>query len=514
LARVPATPRELQLPHVAWRTDQAELIQAALDSKAKVTFIEAPTGAGKSTVALSIALLYGKKAAIVTQTKSLQKQYIHEYNNLRLNYLIGRDNYRCLLDPLHFSVSEAPCNTGWKCPMIMECDYFKTKINAAKFNSPIITNYSYLLGESQTHGVLSDLDILILDEGHEAENALMDFVKVELDQRDCKKVGVELENLPTIEAYQKWATMASSELHKEIVSISKYITDNNDPFGDIATLRRLRLLKQQLSVFSKMLMVDDDWIIERNKNKSVTFRPLWVKKYGKYYTSIADKIIIQSATIVNPGKMADLLGIYDWDYLEVDSTFDPKRRPFYFWPVTSVRYSMPDSDTDLLIQAVDKIIEKHQGERGIIHTVNYALRDSLLLRSHYSRLMLTHNPQNREEVIENFLQEKGHGSILVSPSVTSGLNAPYHRCSFQIILKVPFADQKELQTKLRMKEDPEWYAYNAASDLVQAYGRAMRYDDDYGVTYMLDNNFLWFFRENFEMFPRFFREAVRRINAL
>ena len=511
---VPNSPKDLRLPYEDWRVNQKEVVQEILDTKEKVIFLSAPTGTGKSGIAVSLAKLSGKQAAIVTMTKQLQQQYLSEFRALDMVRLIGRENYRCLINK-KFNVAEAPCIAGWNCPKIWHCDYFATKKKAAEFLTPIVTNYSYFLGETQSGNMMRNLDILILDEGHMAESALMAHVNVTLDEQELRRVGIQLPRLGTIDKYREWGVKTHQEIAQEIHKTAQFIAEySKDPFADDLLIRRYRLLRnQQKSIIGINNFVEDNWILE-HQAKRVMFRPLWVKKYGRLYLSTADKIVIQSATIVSPSKMADLMGIPpgDWTYMEVPSTFPKERRPFYYWPVVAVGMNLNTTEANKLVQSVDQIIDKHPGERGIIHTTNYMLRDLVKMRSKHANIMLTHTGQDREKVIEDFLQDKGGAKILLSPSVTSGVNASYHRCSFQIIMKVPFADRSDEQTRKRMEEDPEWYNFNAASAVVQAYGRAMRYEDDYGETYILDKHFSWFYSRNMEMFPVWFKEAVKRID--
>ena len=41
-----------------------------------------------------------------------------------------------------------------------------------------------------------------------------------------------------------------------------------------------------------------------------------------------------------------------------------------------------------------------------------------------------------------------------------------------------------------MEVDSQWYATNAIVTMIQAYGRAMRAEDDQGITYILDSSLM------------------------
>ena len=67
-------------------------IQEVIDSKQrKVILIQAPTGFGKSWVALALAMKYG--ASILTSTVDLQEQYQNEFNFLTT--VKGKTRYPC-----------------------------------------------------------------------------------------------------------------------------------------------------------------------------------------------------------------------------------------------------------------------------------------------------------------------------------------------------------------------------------------------------------------------------------
>lgn len=48
---------------------------------------------------------------------------------------------------------------------------------------------------------------------------------------------------------------------------------------------------------------------------------------------------------------------------------------------------------------------------------------------------------------------------------------------------------------------------------MQAYGRVVRAEDDYGVTYIIDESFGHLFRYK-SQFPKYFVEAVKEIRSL
>ena len=85
--------------------------------------------------------------------------------------------------------------------------------------------------------------------------------------------------------------------------------------------------------------------------------------------------------------------------------------------------------------------------------------------------------------------------VLVSPSMSEGVDLPYEKCQFQVIYKIPFPYLGDPQINQRKQQDPSWYAYKTIMTLLQAYGRGMRAEDDYCETYILDGNFRMLLRK-------------------
>jgi len=58
-----------------------------------------------------------------------------------------------------------------------------------------------------------------------------------------------------------------------------------------------------------------------------------------------------------------------------------------------------------------------------------------------------------------------------------------------------------------------WARYQAIKNIVQAYGRIVRAEDDFGVTYIIDSSFGHLFRYK-SQYPKWFIEAVVEVKDL
>lgn len=124
--------------------------------------------------------------------------------------------------------------------------------------------------------------------------------------------------------------------------------------------------------------------------------------------------------------------------------------------------------------------------------------------------MLFHLDSNgRDTAIDRFINSDD--GILVSPSVHTGLDFRDDLARWQIIVKVPYASLGDEVIRRRAETDRDWYIQDAIVKIVQAYGRIVRNENDYGRTYILDSEFYRLLMSYRNMFPKWFLDAVKII---
>jgi len=410
-------PSELNIPFDTWRDIQLEVMEQCLQSKKRFLILDCPTGVGKSGIAVGLHhLLKANRTVITTSTKVLQSQYNEVFG---IPTMWGRGNYPCAVMP-EVMVDEGPCIIEKGCDGQEKwsvCDYYRAKSRASK--SPlVILNNSYFLYEANFVGTFSNADFLIFDEGHLLESSLMGFVGVRLGFKTLAKYTdkwrLELESpRQLLEIAKEIQPMVADEMSIILESLGGKIQPEV-----IKQLKRVNALNANLN---KILNTDlRQWVLNRDLS-GFTLVPIMVNDVAEQYAfRHGKKILIMSATILNGEIFARQLGINpkEMEFIQARSPFLPLMRQVIFSPVAKLNYKSPEEDYDKLFVAINNILDKHEGQSGIIHCVSYKLRDRILqgIASKHQNRVITHGKEYmpREDAIAKFKSIRG--AVLVSPS--------------------------------------------------------------------------------------------------
>lgn len=526
-------PAALGLPEAfnAWRPGQIDAVLHALDAKQRFTGLVLPTGFGKSLVYMAIAHLSGAhddraQTVILTRTKALQRQLMRDFAALDGTILVqGQRAYLCTaLEPggelfMRFAeggsrrqtfVDAGPCHVGVFCSKKLGgCEYFDTlrDANDAKI---IITNYAWWMSDA-ARSIRPTL--LVLDEGHEAPDALADALGASIPPQLVQAVLGE--TMPgsgklTSEGWSEWARAKAVHLAK--------LLDGAQPATREAMMKirraqsLARLLKRVTTIRPELLLVSDEL-------DAIRFDVVWAAPHAEdeLFRRVG-RVLLTSATMTR--HTADLIGIMEKDLsmYEGGDGFPKDRRPVYISPArmppfgdpVRVDHRLSPEGEAAWLAHIDKIIDGRRDRKGIIHSVSYRRRDLLLLKSKHHASMMTHGRHDAEAKIADFKAARP-GSILVSPAVTTGYDFPYEECEYQIVCKVPFPDRRDPVTNARTIIDARYPNHLAMQTLVQAVGRGMRAADDRCETFVVDGHAIWQLNKHLDLAPRWFRRAVQRL---
>lgn len=515
-------------------------IERALELGKKYIIISAPTGTGKSFIAKTLAnhsddpstsfieacksyQIYDSNsaiennypfgAAVLTITKSLQDQYIEMFPDGAV--LKGKSNYQCALDNNH-TCDDAIClverNQVKKCTKNDTCPYFN-KRNEAAMN--ICSFYSYAMFESLPE-TIKNKEFIICDEASELETELVSRYTVEISLKDIEKLGDEFPITPNFNSSKitifEWISTMSSMLESKFNSYSNEITKklkenkrkkkiNKEEFTYLSLLRRYR------DAFALLIDTwgDTDYILSHTTG-GVIFQPYNVDKLAQRIFKYGKIIILMSATIVNPKRFAKNLGINDYYYIEAANTFSSKRAPIKATTMFKLNYKNKAQILPKMVNVAKEICKVYPNKKGIIHTHSMEVLKYLESDLYKDSRFLFRNKENNNERILEIHQNTNAPTVLVSPSMTHGVDLKGELGEFQIVMKAPFLPLNDERIKRKVKDDPDWYAENMLSTLIQMCGRCNRSENDFSVTYILDGTIVDVITRYKDTLPKYFLE--------
>jgi ATP-dependent DNA helicase DinG len=150
----------------------------------------------------------------------------------------------------------------------------------------------------------------------------------------------------------------------------------------------------------------------------------------------------------------------------------------------------------------------HKNDKGIIHATSYAqvkFIEKYISPDNNKRMIYTDPDRPREEVTAEHFRST-EPTVLISPSLHTGLDLKDERSRFQILVKVPNPSKGDRWISAKMEKVPVWYNWQTSLRLVQAYGRSVRSKDDWAKTSVLDSAFGSFVKRN--RLSSWFMEAV------
>jgi Rad3-related DNA helicase len=155
-------------------------------------------------------------------------------------------------------------------------------------------------------------------------------------------------------------------------------------------------------------------------------------------------------------------------------------------------------------------MEQHPDEKGVIHTHSYRIAAHLarhLPASARERIVTHYDSSGRDAALASHCGS-GEPTVLLTPSMTEGIDLADDLSRWQVICKIPYPFLGDRQIKVRTEQDPAWYEWRTCLSVVQAYGRSVRSETDYAVTYLLDADFPAFLRRQRSRLPQWFLEAI------
>ena len=283
----------------------------------------------------------------------------------------------------------------------------------------------------------------------------------------------------------------------------------------------IRDIERLTTTINSILSNPRNWIVSEIKKENyevvkVELKPLDVSSYCKPVFEKCSKVLIMSATILNPKAFCRSVGLkYDKEvkFIQVKSDFPIENRPIYPLNIAYLNFNnlqLPEVKSSIT-KTVDKIMTEHKNDKGIIHTTSYAqlnfIKDNIS-QENSRRLIVTDPEIQRDEVIQEHIKSV-RPTVLISPSLQTGLDLKDELSRFQIITKVPYPHLGDRWINAKRHLDEDWYYWQTGLKLAQAYGRSVRSKEDWAKTFILDSAFGYFLSKNRSILPDWFTQAIR-----
>jgi len=225
--------------------------------------------------------------------------------------------------------------------------------------------------------------------------------------------------------------------------------------------------------------------------------------------------MFMSATIDHK-SFCENMGLEEADVAFIDtpnSPFPIENRSVEFLNVKRLSYNSTESDEIEVIHTIDRILNEHSQERGLILTSSIS-RSQKILRNlspkNAKRVRICHSRNKDGKTQDEIIDEhsKDPIGVLLSSSLWEGVDLKDELSRFQIIAKAPYPNYTEKRIKAKMKKFPLWYNSQTLTKILQGFGRSIRSEEDWAKTYVLDSavNNVFFMAQR--MIPRAYYDVL------
>lgn len=551
-----------------YREGQRRAIEFALEtwnSGKRFVVLEAPVGSGKTAIGMTLAR-FMRDSYYLTATKQLQDQLIGEFGD-EIVEVKGKNAYPCTywerwgeIDVKRGSLAShmladmrersPTCQEGYcrsvdqkgcpRCfpktnkhaPGVLDslptgmsysaCPYYEQIFQAIN-SDKVAMNFSSFLYQTQFTKRFSKRELLIADEAHQLEAQLLDFVSLSLNDIRLQDYGIRIPPFQKPAEYALWFDRCKIE-----DKLREIIAEARDSLQDFKLEDEYLKILQKYRAFMQALSTDDqEWVAEYSEHKhgkhshrTVDLKPVFVSSYSEQlFFGAADHILLMSGTILDVEVYCRNLGIQKNELasMRLKNRFPTNRRPIYIRAAakaTGGPKAMGEWGPKL-VKAVNQIVTANADRRGIIHTHNFAIAELFLekcKRSVRERFLFQKDFRDKSEMLAK--HANATDTVIVAPAMHEGLDLHGDLARFAIIAKTPYAnffDNKQLARRVEL--DRRFYTWLTAIKLIQSTGRAVRSEDDWAITYIIDSGITKFLSDAHKILPDWWTEAIIHDNG-
>jgi Rad3-related DNA helicase len=517
----------------------------------KFFLLNLPVGSGKSHLALMIADWYRKNVAktarvdIITNSKILQDQYADTYESI--SDLKGKENYEC--ESYSCSCAQGAEFNRLNKTACESCPYSYSRENYISGGISLTNFYLYILYAIYNPKLMENRGarVLIVDEAHEFDDVMSDFISIKITEGIVKKFKFSneydlikrLKSVSSINDYVEFLRFLNGEILTTIEDMEKGMSSSpRNIKSDKRDLKISRVLKTKNTDVKVMNLITDlkqyqlkieiflkeykenpnNWVLESGwneklKQKELSLEPIWAYDYlDKYVFSNYDMVFLMSGTILDKNLFCQLNGldVSKAVYYSIGSPFPLRNRPIFYMPLGKMSFKSKEDTFKRYIPYIKKLLVKYKNKKGIIHTNSFELAKWIENSIKDPRLIF-HDSSNKDEMLRLHMESE-EPTVIVSPSMDTGVSFDNDAARFQIIAKVPYPSLASQKNKMRQNNNPDWYSWKTVSGLIQMSGRPVRSNIDYADTIIIDGGFGDVMKHSSQFLPDWIQEAIKRIN--
>lgn len=404
------------------------------------------------------------------------------------------------------------------------CHYYFQKYNALVSKHSLWNYYAFFQIMKFNKKLFEDyLDrkVSIFDESHKIEDQIMQFIGFDIfsgQVEECNLNPAKYDFTDLDSMIQLIDDIAYSYA-KKIKDVKESDSYQKEPdYESITRLERRydRAAQAKIDILTnKDNFVVNDPIQDLNGNfRTISVKPIDVSTFANSFFTTEYQIFM-SATI-DKFSFCENMGLQQDDVAFIDtpkSPFPIEHRRIDLLNIKRLSYGSTEDDELEVIKTIDRIMDEHSGERGLILTSSVP-RCQKILRylspKNTRRIRICHSYNKDGKTQDEIISE--HASdptgVLLSSSLWEGVDLKDDLSRFQIIAKVPYPNYKEKRTKAKMDKFPLWYTSQTLTKLLQGFGRSVRSEDDWAKTYVLDTAVNNVFFKAQKMIPRAYYDVL------
>ena len=554
-------------PTLEFRPQQKEVIidilEAYFEEPDGIYLLDAPTGSGKSIIAMLVSdfLIHkGKRGYILASDLVLHQQYVNDFRRMQLwnwGNVKGVDNYTCAVNGERFSIGDCKSKgmsyqQAETLSCFKHCGYLMARRKAIRSPLALLT-YPYALiqrnfvEEKQAAPPFPKRDFVVCDEAHRildiVQSHFSPLVSIDIVKKVDKlldglfDIGLKVPKVDTKRLKYVVEEVYAEEKHAILLNHLKEITSLLG--GLVSAVKDIREIagsefpdesvpREWITVFNLSDWIKDchckleDYceIIDRVgltkmvKNpgeKTIIFN--CIDEYyllNKHFFNQFGFKLFMTATLGKPADFMQNHGIRNAKYFKMDSHFKWDKSPIIYYPGRKMSARYLSENMEWGVKTLANILSIHPNDSGIIHTGSYELGQKLhqaLPKDAKKRILLYKGSEEKDVMLKKMKKKKG--IVLMGPSLLEGLNLIDDLSRFQVFMKVPYPYLGDKYVAAKLKFSQKWYNWKTSISVLQGTGRSVRTPDDWAVTYLVDGCFGDLFQSAGDQFPIEFRSRVK-----